>query len=32
MMIQYLGYEEDYSARTCIFRVFNSSNRSVSLS
>jgi hypothetical protein len=24
MMIQYLGYEEDYSARTCIFRVFNS--------
>ena len=23
MMIQYLGYEEDYSARTCIFRVFN---------
>ena len=23
MMIQYLGYEEDYSVRTCIFRVFN---------
>ena len=23
MMIQYLGYEEDYSARTSIFRVFN---------
>jgi hypothetical protein len=23
MTIQYLGYEEDQSARTCIFRVFN---------
>lgn len=23
MMIQYLGYEEDYIVRTCIFRVFN---------
>ena len=23
MMIQYLGYEEDFSARTCIFRVFS---------
>ena len=23
MTIQYLGYEEDQSARTCLFRVFN---------